>query len=102
MIWNVETEDDKLLISRMSQGTKKYLERTRTFVGYGYEIDMNDTVFYWNYKWDTEDQNFRVKTNIVGTDYALRYYNSKTGWIVTTKRMGIVFVNIDKEFTIID
>ena len=102
MIWNVETEDDKLLLYTISQGAKQYIYRTNLFNGYGYKIDMKDTEFYWNYKWDTGDQNFRVKTNIVGKDYALRYYNSNTGWIVTTKGMGIVFVNIDKEFTIID
>ena len=102
MIWNVETEDDKLLLYTISQGAKQYIYRTNLFNGYGYKIDMKDTEFYWNYKWDTGDQNFRVKTNIVGKDYALRYYNSKIGWIVTTKGMGIVFVNIDKEITIID
>ena len=102
MIWNVETEDDKLLLYTISQGAKQYIYRTNLFNGYGYKIDMKDTEFYWNYKWNAADQNFRVKTNIIGKDYALRYYNSNTGWIVTTKGMGIVFVNIDKEFTIID
>ena len=102
MIWNVETEDDKLLLYTISQGTKQYIYRTNLFNGYGYKIDMKDTEFYWNYKWDTEDQNFRVDAKVLNQNYALRYYNSKTGWIVTTRGMGIVFVNIDKEFTIIN
>ncbi len=102
MIWNVETKEDKLLLYTISQGTKQYIYRTNLNNGYGYKVDMKDTEFQWNYKWNAADQNFRVKTNIIGKNYALRYYNSNTGWIVTTKGMGIVFVNIDKEFTIID
>ena len=102
MIWNVEIEDNKLLISTMSQGTKIYVERTRTFVGYGYKIGLSDTEFFWNYKWDSGAQNFRVDTKVVSKDYALRFYNSATGWITTNRGMGIVFINVDKEITIID
>ena len=102
MIWNVEIEDNQLLISTMSQGTKTYVERTRTFVGYGYKIGLSDTEFFWNYKWDSEAQNFRVDTKIGSNNYALRFYNSATGWITTNRGMGIVFINVDKEIAIID
>ena len=102
MIWNVEIEDNQLLISTMSQGTKTYVERTRTFVGYGYKIGLSDTEFFWNYKWDSEAQNFRVDTKISSNNYALRFYNSATGWITTNRGMGIVFINVDKEIAIID
>lgn len=89
MAWTVEQYGSGYTISTEIDGVKKYLARTKTFVGYGYQIMLQDAPFEWAVKYNESTGGFRVSTKVVMKDYALRYYNSKTGWIVTSKGMDI-------------
>lgn len=89
MAWTVEQSDNGYTISTEIDGVKKYLARTKIFAGYGYKIALQDTPFEWTVKYNASTGGFRINTKVVLKDYALRYYNSATGWIVTTKGMDI-------------
>ena len=89
MAWTVEESDSGYTISTEINGMKKYLARTKTFVGYGYKVALQDDPFTWSVKYNSGTEGFRFTTKIVFKDYTLRYYNSKTGWIATSKGMDI-------------
>ena len=89
MAWTVEESGSGYTISTEINGMKKYLARTKTFVGYGYKVALQDEPFTWSAKYNSATEGFRFTTKVVFKDYALRYYNSKTGWITTSKGMDI-------------
>lgn len=89
MAWTVEQYGKGYTISTEIGGKKKYLARTRTFLGYGYQIALQDEPFTWSVKYNSSTEGFRFTTKIVLKNYALRYYNSEVGWIVSPKGMDI-------------
>lgn len=97
MAWTIEKSGSSYTISTEINGAKKYLARTRTFCGFGYELVLQDTPFKWTVKYNSSTKGFRVTTNIVLKKYALRYYNDKTGWIVSNKGMDIYFYNLNPQ-----
>ena len=97
MAWTVEKSGSGYTISTEINGMKKYLARTNSFVGYGYKVALQDSPFVWNMQYKSATDGFRVSTKILFKNYALRYYNSKTGWIVTTKGMDIRFYNLTEQ-----
>ena len=50
---------------------------------------LQDDPFTWSVKYNSGTEGFRFTTKVVVKDYTLRYYNSKTGWIATSKGMDI-------------
>lgn len=96
-IWTVEESGKGYTISTEINGVKKYLARVKTFVGYGYKIGLQDSAFVWTVKPNSSTQSFRVTTKIVGTDYALRYYNEKYDWIVSTRRADIKLYEVNEQ-----
>ena len=97
MAWTVEESGSGYTISTEINGMKKYLARTNSFVGYGYKVALQDSPFVWSMQYKSATDGFRVSTKILFKNYALRYYNSKTGWIVTTKGMDIRFYNLTEQ-----
>lgn len=97
MAWTVEESGSGYTISTEINGMKKYLARTNSFVGYGYKVALQDSPFVWNMQYKSATDGFRVSTKILFKNYALRYYNSKTGWIVTTKGMDIQLYNLTEQ-----
>lgn len=97
MAWTVEKSGSGYTISTEINGMKKYLARTNSFVGYGYKVALQDSPFVWNMQYKSATDGFRVSTKILFKNYALRYYNSKTGWIVTTKGMDIQLYNLAEQ-----
>ena len=97
MAWTVEESGSGYTISTEINGMKKYLARTNSFVGYGYKVALQDSPFVWNMQYKSATDGFRVSTKILFKNYALRYYNSKTGWIVTTKGMDIRLYNLTEQ-----
>ena len=97
MAWTVEKSGSGYTISTEINGMKKYLARTNSFVGYGYKVALQDSPFVWNMQYKSATDGFRVSTKILFKNYALRYYNSKTGWIVTTKGMDIQLYNLTEQ-----
>ena len=97
MAWTVEKSGSGYTISTEINGMKKYLARTNSFVGYGYKVTLQDSPFVWNMQYKSATDGFRVSTKILFKNYALRYYNSKTGWIVTTKGMDIQLYNLTEQ-----
>ena len=96
MAWTVEKSGNGYTISTEINGMKKYLARTNSFVGYGYKVALQDNPFVWTMKYKSATDGFRVSTKVLFKDYALRYYNSKTGWIATTKGMDIQLYNLSE------
>lgn len=96
MAWTVEKSGNGYAISTEINGMKKYLARTNSFVGYGYKVALQDNPFVWTMKYKSATDGFRVSTKVLFKDYALRYYNSKTGWIATTKGMDIQLYNLSE------
>lgn len=97
MAWTVEKSGSGYTISTEINGMKKYLARTNSFAGYGYKVTLQDSPFVWNMQYKSATDGFRVSTKILFKNYALRYYNSKTGWIVTTKGMDIQLYNLTEQ-----
>lgn len=97
MAWTVEKSGSGYTISTEINGMKKYLARTNSFVGYGYKVALQDSPFVWSMQYKSATDGFRVSTKILFKNYALRYYNSKTGWIVTTKGMDIQLYNLTEQ-----
>lgn len=97
MAWTVEKSGSGYTISTEINGMKKYLARTNSFVGYGYKVALQDSPFVWNMQYKSATDGFRVSTKILFKNYALRYYNSKTGWIVTTKGMDIQLYSLTEK-----
>ena len=97
MAWTVEKSGSGYTISTEINGMKKYLARTNSFVGYGYKVALQDSPFVWNMQYKSATDGFRVSTKILFNNYALRYYKSKTGWIVTTKGMDIRCYNLTEQ-----
>lgn len=97
MAWTVEESGSGYTISTEINGMKKYLAHTNSFVGYGYKVALQDSPFVWNMQYKSATDGFRVSTKILFKNYALRYYNSKTGWIVTTKGMDIRLYNLTEQ-----
>ena len=96
MAWTVEESGKGYTISAEINGMKKYLARTRTFVGHGYQLALQDEPFTWTVKYNSSTEGFRFTTSIVFKNYALRYYNSETGWIVSPKGVDIQLYNLSE------
>ena len=96
MAWTVEKSGSGYMISTEISGMKKYLARTKSFVGYGYKLALQDDPFTWSAEYNSQTEGFRFTTKVVSKDYALRYYNSKTGWIATSKGMDIQLYELEE------
>lgn len=96
MDWTVEQSGSGYTISTEINGMKKYLARTNGFNGYGYKVALQDKPFVWTVSYNASTEGFRVNAKVLFQNYALRYYNSKTGWIATSKGMDIQLYNLSE------
>ncbi|HJD04759.1 MAG TPA: hypothetical protein H9921_09040 [Candidatus Mediterraneibacter caccogallinarum] len=96
MDWTVEQFGSGYTISTEINGMKKYLARTNGFNGYGYKVALQDKPFVWTVSYNASTEGFRVNAKVLFQNYALRYYNSKTGWIATSKGMDIQLYNLSE------
>lgn len=79
LVWTVSETDGGYTISTESNGQIMYLARTKSFVGYGYKIALQNDPFVWNMSVDTTKGSIRFYTQIVKSNYYLRYYNARMG-----------------------
>ena len=89
MAWTVEESGSGYTISTEIDGMKKYLARTNMHNGYGYKVALQDKPFVWTVKYNETTGGFRVSAKVLFKNYALRYYNSRTGWIAMGSGMDI-------------
>lgn len=96
MAWTIEPSESGYTISTEINGMKKYLVCTYTSNGYGYKVDLEDDPFVWTVRYQSSSNGFRVLTKRHFKNYALRYYNSRAGWVATTKAMDIHFYELNE------
>ena len=94
MAWSLEESGSGYTISTEIDGMKKYLARTNMHNGYGYKVALQDKPFVWTVKYNETTGGFRVSAKVLFKNYALRYYNSRTGWIAMTSGMDIQLYNL--------
>lgn len=94
MAWSLEESGSGYTISTEIDGMKKYLARTNMHNGYGYKVALQDKPFVWTVKYNETTGGFRVSAKVLFKNYALRYYNSRTGWIAMASGMDIQLYNL--------
>ena len=94
MVWIITKVDGGYTIAAEIDGQIMYLGRTKSFVGYGYKIGLQSSPFVWSLKVDTASYKVFFYTRIVSSNYYLRYYNARLGWIVTRQAVGFTLHEI--------
>lgn len=83
--WIVTQEDNGYTLSTVINGETMYLVRTKTFSGNGYKIALQAEPAVWTTKTNPANNTFYLYSKVGGSQYSLRYYNARQGWIVCSK-----------------
>ena len=95
LIWTLTEQGNGYAISTEVNGETKYLARTKSLTNGGYKIALQNAPFVWTVKANNSTGRLRVSTKVVSSNYALRYYTAKTGWIVASRGDDIQIYQIN-------
>ena len=95
LIWTLTAQGNGYAISTQVNGETKYLARTKSLTNGGYKIALQNAPFVWTVKANNSTGRLRVSTKVVSSNYALRYYTAKTGWIVASRGDDIQIYQIN-------
>ena len=95
LIWTLTAQGNGYAISTQVNGETKYLARTKSLTNGGYKIALQNAPFVWTVKANNSTGRLRVSTKVVSSNYALRYYTARTGWIVASRGDDIQIYQIN-------
>ena len=95
LVWTLTKQVSGYTISTELNGETKYLARTKRLTNGGYKIALQDAPFAWTVTANDATGRMRVATKVVSSNYALRYYTARTGWIVSSRGVDILIYQIN-------
>lgn len=95
LVWTLTKQGSGYTISAEINGETKYLARTKTLTNGGYKITLQDAPFVWKVTANDATGRMRVSTKVVFSNYALRYYTARTGWIVASRGEDILIYQVN-------
>lgn len=84
MVWTITASGSGYTISAEVDGETQYLARTKSLTNGGYKLTLQDSEFVWNIQ-DKDEDMVWISTKVVSSNYSLRPYTLKTGWIAAKK-----------------
>ncbi|MDI9241821.1 endonuclease/exonuclease/phosphatase family protein [Fusibacillus kribbianus] len=96
LIWTLTKQDKGYTISAEINGETKYLARTKNLTNGGYKIALQDDPFVWTVTASDSNGRLRVTTKVISRTYTLRYYTTKTGWIVAGRGDDIQIYQVNR------